>query len=259
MSAIAARRPLANCAANLSWIPAGSVGISSLKPKSPAAAAVPGGWSWATLQDAPYDTICVQPVADTLLMAPRPCGMSAIFGPAGGGEQPGSPQMLSGAMHPLVASLFPPPRPSSVQRRRWKFSLLSSAVRPAGSQKPTGSCMPSSGSGERGGEPVYGAQSTHAWPVRPAWRDMRMVARAATRPCAIPTASAICFTAGSTEASSLTSKSPAAGAVPSDWSWDNAQDASYVMNCVHPAAGIMQKGPSPLKMPANSRLADGDW
>ena len=39
-----------------------------------------------------------------------------------------------------------PTRPclSSVWRRRWKFSTLPSAVKPAGSQKPTGSCTPSS-------------------------------------------------------------------------------------------------------------------
>ncbi len=76
--------------------------------------------------------------------------------------------MLPGAMYPLVASLFRRPRLSTVWRQRWKSSPQPSLVRPAGSQKPTESCPPSSDSGARSGEPAFGAPSTLAEPVRPA-------------------------------------------------------------------------------------------
>eukprot|EP00959_Pyramimonas_sp_CCMP1952_P026997 567068-Pyramimonas_sp.AAC.1 len=70
MIAIMARRPLAISAANFFCFSAASLDVSTLKPKSPAAAAVPADWSWDSSQNAPYATICAQPAAGTLEIAP---------------------------------------------------------------------------------------------------------------------------------------------------------------------------------------------
>ena len=65
-----------------------------------------------------------------------------------------SPTSCSGVIYPIVASMEIRPCFSSVWRRRLKFSTLPSAVNPAGSQNPTGSCTPSSFSKARRGEAV---------------------------------------------------------------------------------------------------------
>eukprot|EP00972_Heterocapsa_arctica_P069292 10239416-Heterocapsa_arctica.AAC.1 len=59
---------------------------------------------------------------------------------------------------------------------------MSSAAKPAGSQKQTGACMPGSLSYERSGEALYRAQSLPAEPVRPSWGEMPMVAVLASWP-----------------------------------------------------------------------------
>ena len=57
----------------------------------------------------------------------------------------------------MVASIAMRPCFSSTARRRLKFATLPSAVKPSGSQKPTGSCTPNSFSKARSGELVYKA------------------------------------------------------------------------------------------------------
>ena len=52
MMAIIASLPLANSADNFLVFSAGSLEVKTLKPKSPAAAGVPGDWSWETSQKA---------------------------------------------------------------------------------------------------------------------------------------------------------------------------------------------------------------
>jgi len=151
-------------------------------------------------------------------MAPRPFGMSANLSPADGDRYPGSLPAISGVMYPMVANIDTRPCFSSVWRRRAKFSVLPSAVNPAGSQKPTGSCTPSSLSKARNGEPVYRAQSPHADPVRPSWKNIPMIAIIARRPLAISAANLDCFCAASLDVSTFQPKSPAAAAVPADWS-----------------------------------------
>ena len=84
MMAIIARRPFANSALNFLVFSAGSDDVKTLNPKSPAAAGVPGDWSWETSQKAMYAKICPHPAAGTLEMAARPLGTSANFKPAEG-------------------------------------------------------------------------------------------------------------------------------------------------------------------------------
>ena len=51
MMAIIASLPLANSADNFLVFSAGSLEVKTLKPKSPAAAGVPGDWSWGNLAE----------------------------------------------------------------------------------------------------------------------------------------------------------------------------------------------------------------
>merc|ERR1719203_2332619 len=83
------------------------------------------------------------------------------------------------------ANLLRRPCLTSVARRRLKFASLPSRVKPTGSQKPTGACTPSSSSKALSGESVYRAQSPHADPVRPSWKNIPMIAIIARRPLAI--------------------------------------------------------------------------
>ena len=84
MMAIIASLPLANSADNFLVFSAGSLEVKTLKPKSPAAAGVPGDWSWETSQKAMYARICPHPAAGTLEIAANPLGTSANFNPADG-------------------------------------------------------------------------------------------------------------------------------------------------------------------------------
>ena len=95
-----------------------------------------------------------QPAAGTLEIAASPLGTSANFKPADGDKYPGNLPVISGVIYPIVANIEILPCLSSVWRRRLKFSTLPSAVKPAGSQKPTGACTPSSFSKARRGEAV---------------------------------------------------------------------------------------------------------
>ena len=61
---------------------------------------------------------------------------------------------VAGVMYPMVANIEMRPCLISVARRRLKSSTLPSAVKPAGSQKPTGACTPSSFSNARKGDAV---------------------------------------------------------------------------------------------------------
>merc|ERR1719245_1190125 len=89
----------------------------------------------------------------------------------------------------------------SVARLRLKAAASPSWVNPTGSQKPTGSCTPSSLSKARRGEPVYLAQSPQALPVRPSWKNMPMMAIIASLPLAISALSLRFLVSGSSDAS----------------------------------------------------------
>ena len=154
MMAIMAKRPFANSALSLVFFTSGSSDVMSFHPKSPAKAAVPGDWSWETSQKAMYAKICAHPAAGTLEIAARPLGTSANFKPADGDKKPGNFPVISGVMYPMVASIEIRPCLISVARRRLKSSTLPSLESPAGSQKPTGACTPSSFSKARRGEAV---------------------------------------------------------------------------------------------------------
>jgi len=184
--------------------------------------------------------------------------MSANFRPAEGDKEPGSFPVISGVMYPMVASIDTRPCFSSVWRRRAKFSTLPSAVNPAGSQKPTGSWTPSSLSKARSGEPVYSAQSPHAEPVRPSWKNMPMIATMARRPLAISAASFFVFSMGSLAVRTFQPKSPDAAGVPADWSWEISQYAQYATICAQPAAGTLEMAPRPFGMSANFTSVDGE-
>merc|ERR1719240_2354095 len=258
MIATIARRPLTISAANFFVFSAGSLEVSTFQPKSPLAAAVPADWSWDSSQKAPYATIWAQPAAGTLEIAASPFGTSANFRPAEGDKYPGSFPVISGVIYPIVASMDTRPCFSSVWRRRAKFSALPSAVKPAGSQKPTGSCTPSSFSKALNGEAVYSAQSPHAEPVSPSWKNIPMMAIIASLPLASSAESFLVFSDGSLEVSTLKPKSPAAAAVPADWSCDNSQNAPYATIWAQPAAGTLEMAARPLGMSANFRPAEGD-
>ncbi len=79
------------------------------------------------------------------------------------------------------------------------------------------------------GEPVCNAQSTHSEPVKPSWKKRPMIAIVARRPFAIAAASFSCFfclSAGYVGVSILRPESPAAVAVPGDWTGDWTGDGS---------------------------------
>jgi len=84
MIAIIASLPFAISAASFFSFSAGSLDVSTLNPKSPFAAGVPGDWSCESSQKAPYAKICPQPASGTLEIAPKPFGMSANFKPMEG-------------------------------------------------------------------------------------------------------------------------------------------------------------------------------
>eukprot|EP00972_Heterocapsa_arctica_P087535 12908474-Heterocapsa_arctica.AAC.1 len=82
---------------------------------------------------------------------------SAGLKPADGEREPGGLPVISGVVQPMAVSMPARPCLISVWRRRAKSSVLPSAVKPAGSQKPTSAC---SVWGQRGSEEV----STLRWP-----------------------------------------------------------------------------------------------
>jgi hypothetical protein len=71
-------------ATNFFGLPAGSAEVCTFVAEVAAAAAAPGDWVRDSSLDAPYATTRAHPAAGTLLMAPRPFGMSANFMPAVG-------------------------------------------------------------------------------------------------------------------------------------------------------------------------------
>eukprot|EP00959_Pyramimonas_sp_CCMP1952_P282840 5912413-Pyramimonas_sp.AAC.1 len=87
-------------------------------------------------------------------MAASPLGMSAYARPLDGLRYPGNLPATSGVMYPMVASIETRPCLISVERRRLNAAASPSLLRPAGSQKPTGACTPSSLSNARSGDPV---------------------------------------------------------------------------------------------------------
>ena len=154
MMAIMAKRPFANSALSLVFFTSGSSDVMSFHPKSPAKAAVPGTGLGKLRRRPWYAAIWAQPAAGTLEIAASPLGTSANFKPADGDKKPGNFPVSSGWCIPwLQASKFGPCL-ISVARRRLKFSTLPSLESPAGSQKPTGACTPSSFSKARRGEAV---------------------------------------------------------------------------------------------------------
>ena len=90
MMANMVKRPFAVSAPNLGCFSAASLGVGIFQSWSPAASAVPAGWSWDSSQDAPQATTCAQPAAGALENAPSPFGLSVDFRPAEGDRCPGS-------------------------------------------------------------------------------------------------------------------------------------------------------------------------
>merc|ERR1719277_637137 len=147
---------------------------------------------------------------------------------------------------------------SSTVRRRLKEVSSHDDVKPNGSQKPTGSCTPSSFSKARSGEAVYNAQSPQALPVRPSWKNMPMIATMASRPFAISAESLPFNAVGSDEVSNFQPKSPAAAEVPADWSCESSQKAQKATICPQPAAGTLEMAARPFGMSANLRPTEGE-
>ena len=90
------------------------------------------------------------------------------------------------------------------------------------------------------------------------WKNMPMMAIMASLPLASSADSFLVFSAGSEEVKTFHPKSPAAAAVPADWSWETSQKAMYAKICPHPAAGTLEIAAKPLGTSANFNPADGE-
>jgi len=121
-----------------------------------------------------------------------------------------------------------------------------------------GSWTPISFSNARSGESVYSAQSPHAAPVRPSWKNMPMMATMAKRPLAISADSFFFNTSGSLDVSTFHPKSPSEAAVPGFWSWLISQNEQYATICAHPSAGTLDSAARPFGTSANLIPIEGD-
>ena len=90
------------------------------------------------------------------------------------------------------------------------------------------------------------------------WKNIPMMAIMASLPLASSADSFLVFSAGSEEVKTFHPKSPAAAAVPADWSWETSQKAMYAKICPHPAAGTLEIAAKPLGTSANFNPADGE-
>mmetsp|Transcript_103974 Transcript_103974/g.279379 ORF Transcript_103974/g.279379 Transcript_103974/m.279379 type:complete len:231 (-) Transcript_103974:194-886(-) len=205
MTAIIARRPFAISALSFFFRASGSsMPFAPGTPSAPAVSKSPGprrgSYTNTFFSKEPQKAmIWHQPKAGTLDSAARPFGTSANETPADGEQKPGH-RKYSGTMYPMHANMATRPCWISMMRRRrnWVAATAGSGylARPRGSQKPSGghapSCVEMSSTGAfaaRSGESPYRAQSPQAWPVRPFWKNMPMMAIMASLPLLISASS----------------------------------------------------------------------
>jgi len=87
---------------------------------------------------------------------------------------------------------------------------------------------------------------------------MPIMATIAKRPLATSALNFFVSSAWSDDVSNFQPKSPAAAALPADWSCDSSQKAQYATICAQPAAGTLEIAARPLGTSANFRPAEGD-